>query len=98
MDSGDWDKYIEHKIDTSLGLLSEFLDIMYTNNNFITREELSKANDNHITEFKKEVRNIFEFARDIQRKNSVKKKELKTELREKIMCIVKNKGEIKSEC
>lgn len=90
LDGAEWDKYIEHKLDLTKGLMSEFLDVMYTDSSYVSREELSDGNNLKLLEFKEEMQEIINNAKDIQTKNDDKITELKKELETKINDIIEN--------
>lgn len=86
----EWQKYINHKIDISISMLSEFFDIMYVNNLFVTREELSKGNDSKMSAFKEEMNEIINNSKEVQTKNDLKISNLEKELEDKINEMIDN--------
>ena len=84
MVSIEWGNYIKHKTDTGIQHISEFLDLMYGNSFIVTRQELSEANNKHVEEFYKLVKNVFENGKEIQIKNNKKSEQLKDEMDKKI--------------
>lgn len=88
MDSKEWQKYVQHKTDIALTRVSEFLDIMYGEHFLINRQELSDGNDLHVIDFKNEIQDILETAKEINQKNKTKIELQKEKMNTKIGKII----------
>lgn len=81
MDGSAWDEFVQRKVEVTLALLTEYLDVMYNGTNLaISRNELSDLNEETKKTVKMMIKSIYEAAREISKSDTLYVKTLNDEL------------------
>jgi hypothetical protein len=83
MNGAAWDDFLKQKVDVTIAMLSEYLDLMYNGTN-ITRQEVSELNDDTRRQVSQMITSIYEAARNISESDQVNIKRIKEKTSEEL--------------